>query len=82
MSSMLAIHVLAAERGDGLRPELVQALKRQALADRHSFIPIPPGTSSPAIGAASLGVPSERVTPSAVDIAIGARSNIFTESSN
>ncbi|MDP9812424.1 hypothetical protein J2W42_005294 [Rhizobium tibeticum] len=34
MSSMLALHVFAAERGDGLRPEFVEALKRQALIDR------------------------------------------------
>lgn len=61
MSSMLALHVLAAERGDGLRPELVEALKRQALMDRLASIPMSPGAFSPAGGAVRfLPCPAER----------------------
>ncbi|WP_155951200.1 hypothetical protein [Rhizobium mesoamericanum] len=37
MLSFLALHLIAARRGDGLRPELVEALARQVLIDGYSL---------------------------------------------
>jgi hypothetical protein len=45
MMSFLALHHIAAQRGDGLRPELVELLERsRAITDADPASPYPSGT--------------------------------------
>lgn len=46
MSSVLALHIIAAGRGDVLRPVLVEALKQQSLIDHTLSISRSGNTSS------------------------------------